>query len=52
MLEKVKSDILTKELAIMVQELGDGTFPIGLSARAIVKNNVIVTIKTDKMEAS
>lgn len=46
-LEKVRDEILTKELMMMVQELGDGIFPIRSSIKAIVKNNVVVTIKTD-----
>lgn len=44
-LEEVKRDILTDSLIACVKNLGDGKHPIGKKRRAVVKNNIVVTIE-------
>ena len=44
-LDDIKKEICTEEFLNLANTLGNGTYPIGESARAVVKNNVIVTIE-------
>ena len=43
-LDAVKAEILTDELAGLIKQLGSGKFPLGNGTKAVVKQNVIVTI--------
>lgn len=43
--EAVKAEILTEKVAEYIRQFGSGKFPIGDGMRAVVKENVIVTVE-------
>lgn len=43
-LEEVKKEILTDETAERIKQFGSGRFPIGDGMRAVVKQNVVVSV--------
>jgi hypothetical protein len=44
-MDEIRNEIAGAELRNQVKVLGNGTYPIGGGAKAIVKNNVVVTVE-------